>query len=128
MGTDSPQMFNVPGFALHREIDVMSQAGLTNYQVLASGTVNVSRYAAGELNRSGSFGTVAVGLVNEAVQKLDICLRLRLEFVELRVHRIHCRGVRGADMSGQAPAMRLPMRLLRESRCAILPKIQSGSA
>jgi imidazolonepropionase-like amidohydrolase len=61
MGTDSPQMFNVPGFALHREIAVMAAAGLTNYQVLESGTRNVARYAAEELGRDGNFGTVAVG-------------------------------------------------------------------
>ena len=61
MGTDSPQMFNVPGFALHREIRVMAEAGLSNYQVLQSGTVNVARYASTELGRSGNFGTVAVG-------------------------------------------------------------------
>src|SRR4030095_2979610 len=29
MGTDSPQMFNVPGFALHRELRLMGEAGLT---------------------------------------------------------------------------------------------------
>ena len=27
MGTDSPQLFNVPGFALHRELRVMAEAG-----------------------------------------------------------------------------------------------------
>ncbi|MDQ3698429.1 MAG: amidohydrolase family protein [Gemmatimonadota bacterium] len=61
MGTDSPQMFNVPGFALHRELQVMSQAGLTPYQVLESGTRNVARYAAEDLKLDGAFGTVAVG-------------------------------------------------------------------
>lgn len=61
MGTDSPQMFNVPGFALHREIAVMAEAGLTNHQVLRSGTAAVARYAAEELGRDGNFGTVVVG-------------------------------------------------------------------
>ena len=51
----------VPGFALHRELLVMAEAGLSNYQVLRSGTANVARYASGELGRSGNFGTVAVG-------------------------------------------------------------------
>jgi imidazolonepropionase-like amidohydrolase len=45
MGTDSPQMFNVPGFALHRELQVAVAAGLTPYQVLESGSKNVARYA-----------------------------------------------------------------------------------
>ena len=61
MGTDSPQMFNVPGFALHHEIELMQDAGLTPYQVLESGTRNVAEYAAKDLKLDGKFGTVAVG-------------------------------------------------------------------
>ncbi|HEX6047822.1 MAG TPA: amidohydrolase family protein [Gemmatimonadaceae bacterium] len=61
MGTDSPQMFNVPGFALHRELRVMADAGLTPYQVLESGTKNVGLYAERDLEQDGKFGTVAVG-------------------------------------------------------------------
>lgn len=61
MGTDSPQMFNVPGFALHRELHVAVAAGLTPYQVLESGTRNVGIYAGRELKKDGNFGTVAVG-------------------------------------------------------------------
>lgn len=61
MGTDSPQMFNIPGFALHREIEVMSLSGMSNFDVLASGTVNVARYAALELGEPANFGVVAPG-------------------------------------------------------------------
>jgi imidazolonepropionase-like amidohydrolase len=61
MGTDSPQMFNVPGFSLHREIAVMREAGLTPWQILESGTRNVAEYAAKDLKLDGKFGTVAVG-------------------------------------------------------------------
>jgi len=61
MGTDSPQMFNVPGFALHRELQVAHAAGLTNYQVLESGTRNVGRYVSESLKEDGAFGTVAAG-------------------------------------------------------------------
>lgn len=61
MGTDSPQMFNVPGFALHRELKVAAEAGLTPYQVLASGSRNVGRYVAEDLKQDGRFGTVVVG-------------------------------------------------------------------
>jgi imidazolonepropionase-like amidohydrolase len=67
MGTDSPQMFNVPGFALHRELAVASDAGLTTYQVLESGTRNVGRYARESLRQPGDFGTVAVGQVADLV-------------------------------------------------------------
>ncbi|HEX6250420.1 MAG TPA: amidohydrolase family protein [Gemmatimonadaceae bacterium] len=61
MGTDSPQMFSVPGFSLHNEIALMQAAGLTPGQVLASGTVNVARYATEDLKLDGKFGAVAVG-------------------------------------------------------------------
>jgi imidazolonepropionase-like amidohydrolase len=61
MGTDSPQIFSVPGFSLHRELALAVEAGLTPYQVLESGTKNVGRYAAEELKLDGRFGTVAVG-------------------------------------------------------------------
>jgi amidohydrolase family protein len=61
MGTDSPQMFNVPGFALHRELRLMGEAGLTPYQVLESGTKNVGLYVERDLKQDGKFGTVAVG-------------------------------------------------------------------
>lgn len=61
MGTDSPQMLNVPGFALHRELKVMEASGLTPYQVLVSGTRNVSEYVANVLRKPAPFGTVAVG-------------------------------------------------------------------
>jgi len=61
MGTDSPQMFNVPGFALHRELRLMGEAGLTPYQVLQSGTKNVGLYVERDLKQDGKFGTVTVG-------------------------------------------------------------------
>jgi len=68
MGTDSPQMFNVPGFALHRELEVMAAAGLSPYQILESGTRNVGRYAAEDLGLDVRFGTVAPG------QRADLVL------------------------------------------------------
>jgi hypothetical protein len=67
MGTDSPQMFNVPGFALHRELAVARGAGLSTYQVLESGTRNVGRYVRESLRQPGDFGTVAVGQVADLV-------------------------------------------------------------
>ena len=68
MGTDSPQLFNVPGFALHREIAVMSEAGMSNYEVLRSGTAAVGEYVADHLGLDGGFGTVAEG------QRADLVL------------------------------------------------------
>lgn len=61
MGTDSPQMFNVPGYALHREIRVMEESGLTPFQILESGTRNVASYVGEDLGMDGNFGTVTEG-------------------------------------------------------------------
>lgn len=60
MGTDSPQMFNVPGFALHHELLIMGKA-MSPYTVLASGTRNVAQYVGSSLGLDDQFGTVAVG-------------------------------------------------------------------
>ena len=68
MGTDSPQMFNVPGFALHREIAVMAESGMTNHQILVSGTANVGRYVREHLGIDHDFGTIAPG------QRADLLL------------------------------------------------------
>ena len=57
MGTDAPQQFSVPGFSLHREFPRMRAAGMTPYDVLASGTRNVGEY----FQRNDAFGTIAVG-------------------------------------------------------------------
>ncbi|MEQ9568989.1 MAG: amidohydrolase family protein [Longimicrobiales bacterium] len=62
MGTDSPQLFNVPGFALHRELAVVAEAGISNYTVLESGTRNVARYVSEVLGQTADFGVVAEGL------------------------------------------------------------------
>lgn len=61
MGTDSPQLFMVPGFALHRELGIMAEAGLTPFQIYQSGSRNIARYVSEVLKQDGSFGTVAVG-------------------------------------------------------------------
>jgi len=61
MGTDSPQLYNVPGFALHREIAEMEGAGMTRDQILRSGTVEVARYVGNHLGLADNFGTVAEG-------------------------------------------------------------------
>ena len=68
MGTDSPQMMNVPGFALQHEIRAMRDAGLTPTQILESGTRNVSQYVARWLKGDSRFGTIAAG------QRADLVL------------------------------------------------------
>ena len=64
MGTDAPQQFSVPGFSLHRELLRMRDAGMSPYDILKSGTVNVGQYFA----RQDAFGTI------EAGQRADLVL------------------------------------------------------
>jgi imidazolonepropionase-like amidohydrolase len=44
LGSDAPQVFNVPGFSLHRELELMVAAGLTPFEALRAGTVNAARF------------------------------------------------------------------------------------
>ncbi len=61
LGTDSPQMFMVPGFSLHHEIGVMAQAGMAPLDILKAGTRNVAEYANDELGYDEDFGRVRAG-------------------------------------------------------------------
>ncbi|MCG8505897.1 MAG: amidohydrolase family protein [Sphingomonadales bacterium] len=56
-GTDSPQLFSVPGFSVRREIAAMREAGLGPYDILKSATANVGHYFANE----DDFGMIAPG-------------------------------------------------------------------
>ncbi len=44
LGSDAPQVFNVPGFSIHRELKLYVEAGLSAAEALATGSVNVARY------------------------------------------------------------------------------------
>lgn len=55
-GTDAPQIFNVPGFSIHREMRIMADAGMTPFEILASGTRNAAEHFS-----SDEFGLVEVG-------------------------------------------------------------------
>ena len=62
LGSDGPQVFNVPGFSVHHELKYMVDAGLTPYQALQSGTVNVAKY----FNLKNS-GMIKAGYVSDLV-------------------------------------------------------------
>ena len=61
MGTDSPQLFMVPGFAMHREIGIIQEAGVSPQKIYESGAKNVATYVRDVLKQDGSFGTVSPG-------------------------------------------------------------------
>ncbi|MBO0938339.1 amidohydrolase family protein [Fibrella sp. HMF5335] len=62
LGSDAPQVFNVPGFSIHHEMQYMVDAGLTPYEALRAGTVNVAAY----LNKKDA-GTIKTGNVSDLV-------------------------------------------------------------
>ncbi len=44
LGSDGPQVFNVPGFSVHHELRYLVDAGLTPYEAIKTGTVNVGQF------------------------------------------------------------------------------------
>ncbi|MEX2346713.1 MAG: amidohydrolase family protein [Balneolaceae bacterium] len=57
LGADAPQIFNPPGFAAHRELALLAEAGLTPFEALKTGTVHVGKY----LDEENTTGKVAEG-------------------------------------------------------------------
>jgi imidazolonepropionase-like amidohydrolase len=63
LGSDSPQMMNVPGFSLHKELALMIDAGLTPAEALTTGTVNPAIY----FDAEDEFGRIETGLAADLV-------------------------------------------------------------
>lgn len=57
LGSDSPQVANVPGFSIHREMQAMVDAGIPIYEVLLSGTINPARF----FNQEKEYGSIREG-------------------------------------------------------------------
>ncbi|MGB5588518.1 MAG: amidohydrolase family protein [Gammaproteobacteria bacterium] len=57
LGSDAPEVFNVPGFSIHHELDDLVDAGLTPYQALRTGTALPAEF----FGASGQFGTLVEG-------------------------------------------------------------------
>jgi hypothetical protein len=64
LGTDSPQMFSVPGFSMHRELQLMVELGFTPFEALETGTLKVAEY----------FGTVDETGTVERGKRADLIL------------------------------------------------------
>jgi imidazolonepropionase-like amidohydrolase len=63
LGSDAPQVFQVPGFSMRAELRTLVASGLTPYEALVTGTRNVATYF-GELNE---WGTVEAGKVADLI-------------------------------------------------------------
>ena len=82
LGSDAPQLWNVPGFSAHRELAALVAAGLTPYQALRTGTVDVAKF----MGEDGRAGVVRVGaradlLLLDANPLEDIANSLRINGV-----------------------------------------------
>ncbi len=63
LGSDAPQVFNVPGFSLHHELKAMADAGLSNFKILQAGTVNPALF----FDAKGVYGTIEKGAAADLV-------------------------------------------------------------
>ena len=85
LGSDAPQVFNVPGYSLHHELGYLVVAGLTPFEALQTGTT-----AAAEFLGSNT-GAVAIGrdadlMLLDADPLSDIDNTRRIHGVMLRGH------------------------------------------
>lgn len=84
LGCDAPQIFNVPGFSTHNELKYLVDAGLTPYQALRTGTVNVAAYL--NLNDGGTIkaGNVADLILIDGNPLTDVTNTKKISGVMLR--------------------------------------------
>ncbi len=96
LGSDAPQVFNVPGFSLHRELEVLVAAGLSPYDALRTGTVAVAEFL------GTNAGVIAIG------KDADLLLLDANPFDDIEnTRRIHGVMLRGQWLSRRALDERL---------------------
>ncbi|MGI9272029.1 MAG: amidohydrolase family protein [Woeseiaceae bacterium] len=83
LGSDAPQVFNVPGFSLHHELHFLVESGLTPFEALATGTTAVAEFL------GTNTGAVEVGrdadlILLDANPLIDISNTRRVHGVMLR--------------------------------------------
>lgn len=85
LGSDAPQVFNVPGFSIHHELRFLVESGLTPYQALATGTTAVAEFL------NSNTGLIEVGrdadlVLLDSNPLIDINNSRRVHGVMLRGH------------------------------------------
>jgi imidazolonepropionase-like amidohydrolase len=63
VGSDAGTMYTIPGMATHKEMQLLQQSGLSNFDVLKAATIN----AAQTLEVDQNFGSVEVGKIADLV-------------------------------------------------------------
>ena len=101
LGSDSPQVFSVPGFSIHRELEILVDAGLTPFEALRSGTASVAEFF------GSNGGVVAVG------RDADLVLLDADPLADIR----NARRIHGVMLRGRwYPAVELDERIARYRR------------
>jgi imidazolonepropionase-like amidohydrolase len=108
VGSDSPQLFMVAGFAVHREMEALAAAGVPTYGVLEAATRNAAEY----LGEADTWGTVAEG------KRADLLLLDTNPLEDVK----HTRDVAGVMVRGHwLPRSELDLRLERTAVAANAP-------
>ncbi len=63
LGSDAPQIFNVPGFSIQHELRYLVACGLTPYEVLQTGTTNPAKF----FGQEKEYGMVKAGQIADLV-------------------------------------------------------------
>ncbi len=63
LGSDAPQIFQVPGFSIQAELGMLVASGLTPYEALETGTRNVAEF----FDATDEFGTIEEGKAADLV-------------------------------------------------------------
>ena len=63
LGSDAPQVFDVPGFSTHQELQYLVDAGLTPYEALKTGTMNVGVF----YQKPNEMGVIKEGAYGDVV-------------------------------------------------------------
>jgi len=74
LGSDAPQIYNVPGFSTHRELEALVAAGLTPYQALETGTRNVAVF----------FGRLPTSGIVVCVKLDDLCILDAIPLIDVK--------------------------------------------
>lgn len=86
LGADAPQILQVPGDAIHHELEIYVQSGMSPAEALATGTTNIARYLGQSAHGCMTLGCVA-----------DLVLLAENPLEDIR----HSRSIQGVMRAGQ---------------------------
>jgi hypothetical protein len=60
LGTDAKVDSIIPGYHIHKELELLVESGLSPYEALETGTINAA-ITAGKMSEDGNWGTISIG-------------------------------------------------------------------